>query len=182
MKADGTDVQQLTDSPALDAVPSYSPDGRQIVFSSDRAGKDSRRLFVMGTNGSNPTRLIAGREPSTQMLADWQPVHGPEDPCTIRGTINNDTLVGTGKADVICGLRGSDTIFGLGGNDRLIGGPGTDQITGGPGADVLLGDEGNDLIYARDRRRDVVNGGEGTDTGAIDKKLDVIVSVERRGT
>jgi hypothetical protein len=47
---------------------------------------------------------------------------------------------------------------------------------------VLLGDQGNDLLYAHDGRADSLNGGPGTDTGAIDKKLDTVVSVERRGT
>ena len=112
MNADGSDVQQLTDSPALDAVPAYSPNGAQIVFSSDRSGKDTRRLFVMATTGANQTRLIAGSKPKEQMSADWQPVHGAKDPCTIRGTINADQLVGTAKADVICGLGGGDTITG----------------------------------------------------------------------
>ena len=58
------------------------------------------------------------------MSADWQPVRGAKDPCTIRGTIKADQLVGTAKADVICGLGGGDT------------------ITGGPGRDVLLGGSG----------------------------------------
>ena len=162
MNADGSDVQQLTDSPALDAVPAYSPNGASIVFSSDRSGRDTRRLFVMTTTGGNQTRLIGGIKPKEQMSADWQPVRGAKDPCTIRGTIKADQLVGTSKADVICGLGGGDT------------------ITGGAGRDVLLGGSGNDVLHARDSQVDRVDGGPGTDTAFLDRKLDKVVSVERR--
>ena len=53
MNADGSDVQQLADSPALEQCRPTRRTARQIVFSSDRSGKDTRRLFVMGTNGAN---------------------------------------------------------------------------------------------------------------------------------
>ena len=134
----------------------------QIVFSSDRSGKGTRRLFVMTSYGASPTRLISGIKPKQQMSADWQPVRGAKDPCTIRGTIKADQLVGTAKADVICGLGGGDT------------------ITGGPGRDVLLGGSGNDVLHARDGQVDRVDGGPGTDTAFLDRKLDKVVSVERR--
>jgi Ca2+-binding RTX toxin-like protein len=172
-------VQQLTDSPALDAVPSYSPDGTKIVFSSDRSGKDTRRLFVMATNGAGPTRLIGNSNPSTQMLADWQPLHGPKDPCTIRGTINNDHLIGTRGRDVICGLGGNDIISGLGGNDRLDGGAGNDQLNGGPGQDTLIGGAGNDWFNAKDGAADHINGGPGADRALVDPGVDVVASVEK---
>jgi len=35
------------------------------------------------------------------------------------------------------------------------------------------------MIRAKDRARDVVNGGPGTDTATIDVKLDKLTSVER---
>jgi len=180
MKADGSDVQQLTDSPALDAVPAWSPDGHSIVFSSDRSGKDTRRLFVMTRNGGDPTRVIAGSLPSEQMLADWQPRIGPKDACTIRGTINDDVIVGTPKPDVICGLAGNDTIRGLEGNDRLVGGPGADTLIGGRGVDLLDGGPGNDDLDVFDHQRDTVLGGAGRDVAHVDKKLDKVVGVERR--
>ena len=63
---------------------------------------------------------------------------------------------------MICGLGGGDT------------------ITGGGGRDVLLGGTGNDVIHARDSQADRVDGGPGTDTAFIDRKLDRVVGVERR--
>ncbi len=37
---------------------SYSPDGSQIVFTSDRGGRP--QLYVMGADGSNPRRISMG--------------------------------------------------------------------------------------------------------------------------
>ena len=121
MRADGTDVRRLTESPALDALPAYSPDGKQIVFVSDRARKDSRKLYVMAAGGGAARRVIAGSGSTFQMVPDWQPLQR-KDPCTIRGTIHADVLTGTARADVICGLGGADRIVGGGGNDTLLGG------------------------------------------------------------
>ena len=41
---------RLTDSNAIDTSPSYSPDGAQIVFTSDRGGRE--QLYVMGAERS----------------------------------------------------------------------------------------------------------------------------------
>jgi Ca2+-binding RTX toxin-like protein len=178
MHPDGSGLDQLTNSPALDALPAFSPDGTKIVFVSDRAAKDSRKLFVMSADGGTATRLINLSGFTYQMVPDWQPL-AAKDPCTIRGTINADQLVGTPGADVICGLGGNDSIQGLGGNDKIDGGAGNDLITGGAGTDTLLGGNGNDTIYAKDGARDLVNGGPGADTAVVDPKLDRLVSIER---
>ena len=52
------------------------------------------------------------------------------------------------------------------------------MITGGGGNDTLLGGAGNDRIRAKDKRRDVVDGGPGRDTGVIDRKLDRVRALE----
>ncbi|MEN7538516.1 Tol-Pal system beta propeller repeat protein TolB [Aurantiacibacter flavus] len=50
----GTPVR-LTDSPAIDVGGSYSPDGSQIVFESDRSGV--QQCYVMNADGSNQRRI-----------------------------------------------------------------------------------------------------------------------------
>ena len=132
----------------------------------------------MSSDGGAATRLINISGSTYQMVPDWQPLQ-TKDPCTIRGTINNDQIVGTPKPDVICGLGGNDVIAGLGGNDRIDGGAGDDLIDGGSGQDTLLGGNGNDILHAKDRAHDVVNGGPGNDTAVVDPKLDKVVAVER---
>ena len=56
--ADGAQLARLTDGPARDCQPSFTPDGRYVLFSSDRAhpGGDSD-LYVMKPAGSTITRL-----------------------------------------------------------------------------------------------------------------------------
>jgi Tol biopolymer transport system component len=56
--ADGSDLTRLTTGPARDCGPSFTPDGRHILFSSDRAhpGGDTD-LYAMNPDGSNVTRL-----------------------------------------------------------------------------------------------------------------------------
>ena len=52
MNADGSDETRLTNNGRL---PSWSPDGSQIAFSSDR--DDNFELYVMNADGTGQTRL-----------------------------------------------------------------------------------------------------------------------------
>ena len=49
---------QLTNTPAIDTSPCYSPDGTQITFNSDRGG--SQQIYVMNADGSNIHRISFG--------------------------------------------------------------------------------------------------------------------------
>jgi Tol biopolymer transport system component len=69
--ADGSRLARLTDGPARDCQPSWSADGRHILFSSDRAhpGGDGD-LYVMRPDGSAITRLThAGGEEQEPTLS-----------------------------------------------------------------------------------------------------------------
>lgn len=52
---DGTGMRRLTDTPGYDAEGSYSPDGKQIVFTSSRDGDPD--LYIMDTDGTNVRQL-----------------------------------------------------------------------------------------------------------------------------
>jgi Tol biopolymer transport system component len=58
MKTDGTERQQLTAESGNNSFPTVSPDGRFIVFESDRTGKIN--LWRMDADGGNPVRLTDG--------------------------------------------------------------------------------------------------------------------------
>jgi TolB protein len=55
MDADGNNQRRLTDNPAEDWNPVWSPDGKMIAFSSDRDGK--RQIYVMDADGKNQRNL-----------------------------------------------------------------------------------------------------------------------------
>ena len=59
MDADGKNQRRLIHHPADDGLPSWSPDGQKIAFSSDRNG-GKIQIYVMDSDGKNPIRLTDG--------------------------------------------------------------------------------------------------------------------------
>jgi len=62
----------------------------------------------------------------------------------------------------------------------ICGGAGDDVLRGVGGSDTVLGEAGNDLLFAKDGRLDVVNGGPGHDVAYLDRGLDKTTSVEQK--
>jgi Tol biopolymer transport system component len=56
---DGGNLHRLTDAPGYDAEGSYSPNGKQIVFTSMRDG--DQEIYVMNADGTNQRRLTNGK-------------------------------------------------------------------------------------------------------------------------
>jgi Tol biopolymer transport system component len=69
MNADGSAPQRLTDDPAYDAWPTWSPDGSQIAFMSDRSGNPD--IYVMNADGSNLQQLTS--DPANDIWPEWSP-------------------------------------------------------------------------------------------------------------
>ena len=63
------DLQRLTDDPADDLLPAWSPDGRSIAFVSMRDGNPE--IYVMDTSGGNQRRL------TFSPAGDWRPAWLP---------------------------------------------------------------------------------------------------------
>ena len=61
----GENLQQLTDHPASDRLPAWSPDGQWIAFQSERDGDQT--IYWIEADGANPKRLANGRRP------EWSP-------------------------------------------------------------------------------------------------------------
>ena len=53
---DGSREERLTDSPGLDAFPTWSPDGERVAFASDRDGGEWD-IYVMDADGAHQRRL-----------------------------------------------------------------------------------------------------------------------------
>ena len=62
-------IRRLTDHPAEDHWPSWSPDGRHLAFMSDRDG--NREIYVIGSDGSNPRNLT--NHPAEDYSPAWSP-------------------------------------------------------------------------------------------------------------
>ena len=52
-------LAQLTNAPSIETAPSFSPDGSQIVFESDRTG--APQIYVMPAGGGEGTRISGGK-------------------------------------------------------------------------------------------------------------------------
>ncbi len=70
MYADGTSPTRLTNNPASDYDPAYSPTAQKIAFTSKRDGNDE--IYVMNADGSGVTRLTSNN------ASDAYPVFSPD--------------------------------------------------------------------------------------------------------
>ena len=71
MRADGTAQTRLTDDPAVDIRPAWSPDGRRIAFCSNRADGEFD-VFRMRADGSRVVNLTPNSA-DFNFAPDWQP-------------------------------------------------------------------------------------------------------------
>ncbi len=69
MDADGGNLQQLTDDPARDWDPAWSPGCTRIVFPSDRDGDNE--IYAMDADGGNVQQLTD--DPGLDWLPAWSP-------------------------------------------------------------------------------------------------------------
>jgi len=71
VKADGGDIVDITNSPSQDLWPSWSPDGTQIVFQSNREWHKYPSIYIMESNGDNVKCLTP--EIVACQFPEWSP-------------------------------------------------------------------------------------------------------------
>ncbi len=67
---DGGDLTQITDDPARDKDPVYSPDGKQIAFISDRSGREE--IYLVAADGVGGAQRITDQD-SIKSNLSWSP-------------------------------------------------------------------------------------------------------------
>jgi TolB protein len=75
MNRDGSDPINVTNHPAFDGYPAWSPDGSKIVFASNREG-DARgdfQIYIMEADGSNAIRVVDGGPGIEDARPIWSP-------------------------------------------------------------------------------------------------------------
>jgi TolB protein len=68
-RIDGTSVTQLTNDPADDMMPTFSPDGRRIAFASNRTGNWD--IYVMDLEGGQPVQITS--DPTHDIYPSFSP-------------------------------------------------------------------------------------------------------------
>ncbi|NJP05926.1 MAG: hypothetical protein HC837_10035 [Chloroflexaceae bacterium] len=69
--ADGTDEpRNITNHPASDGNPTWSPDGNEIAFATDR--DDNFEIYAMRIDGTDSPRNLT-RNPAKDVFPDWSP-------------------------------------------------------------------------------------------------------------
>jgi Ca2+-binding RTX toxin-like protein len=154
----GVKLLQIADN----AAPTY-PQGvcEQFEYDPDRVycPVPAGGVIVEGGEGNDTLSLFS----------DWD----PNVPAKLYGGPGKDNLQDqynlAGVKQYLDGGAGDDVLKGYVGSDVLIGGDGNDELNGGEGDDELRGGAGNDLmygdLYGQDWGADILDGGEGFDTG-----------------
>ena len=71
---DGKNLTNLTNDPAPDGGPNWSPDGQQIVFGSGRDGRTDSEIFAMDADGTDQTNLTN----TPELVHDRSPTFSPD--------------------------------------------------------------------------------------------------------
>ena len=66
-------MRNLTNDPAFDGWPRWSPDGKRIVFGSNRENKTDYEIYVMNADGNSMQRLRKSGQQRNQKV--WPTKH-----------------------------------------------------------------------------------------------------------
>ncbi len=96
MAADGSGLVNVTQDPAVDQAPTWSPDGGQLAFVSDRTGLPM--LYVVNADGTNLVQVAGPVAAILGPLAAWSPRLAAETPAAPELAHLGDRLVAEGDS------------------------------------------------------------------------------------
>jgi Tol biopolymer transport system component len=142
MNADGTNVRQLTNFPGYNGGPFTSPDGRWVVYRSDRKKEGFLQLHVIGFDGANDTAL------TDNIGVNWAPYWHPTKPYIIWTGADHSDPHATPNYDL--------WLMKYAERDGKIVPQKTWRITDHPAADVLpvFSPDGKQLMWTSNRTAD----------------------------
>jgi Tol biopolymer transport system component len=145
---DGTNRVQLTNDPARDLQPAFSPDGSKIAFTTNRDG--NFEIYVMDASGANAQRLTS--DPASDTDAAWSPDGSKIAFDSDRGSGGIWVMNADGSA-VASLAPGSDPAWSPDGTRIAFTGPGDEGDNMGPTKDIWVMD-----ADGANRRRITING------------------------
>ncbi len=142
MRADGSDKRRITSAPGYDGGPFISPDGRWIVFRTDRKKAEYLQIHVIGIDGKNETVLTDSN------AVNWGPYWHPTKPLIVWAGADHSNPRARPNYDLyLMSYRVADGEFVKGTVTRI-----TDSIA----ADVLpvFSPNGQQLMWTSTRTKD----------------------------
>src|SRR4051812_40550836 len=76
MNPDGSDLHNLTNNSALDAIPQVSDDGMKVAFASDRGHPGNMDIWLMDIDGSHLVNITHNNLPGA---TNWDPAPSPDN-------------------------------------------------------------------------------------------------------
>lgn len=142
MNVDGSNVRRLTSAPGYDGGPFISPDGRWIVFRSDRKKESYLQLYVIGIDGQHETALTDNEG------VNWGPYWHPTKPLIVWSGADHSDPNARPNYDLWLMSYSIE-------NGKFIPGP-TTRLTDSPSADVLpvFSPDGKKLMWTSTRAAD----------------------------